>query len=80
MLYTLSNPAGLGGAPHKLGISSATSHCLGQAGGGQHWEVPMGTILSPSRWAWVYMWPLLKAGEQSHGVAALLAHFNSPSG
>lgn len=54
MLYTLSNPAGLGGAPHKFGISSATSHCLGQAGGGQHWEVPMGTILSPRRWAWVY--------------------------
>lgn len=77
MLYTLPNPAGLGGAPHKLGIISATSHCLGQAGGGQHqWALSCpraaGHGFTP--------WPLLKAGEQSRGVAALLAQFNSPSG
>lgn len=46
-----SNSDGLGGAPHKFGISCAVSACLGQAGGGQHWEAQIGTALSPSCWA-----------------------------
>ena len=39
MLYSLSNPDELGGAPDNLGIRSATPDCLGQAGGGQPWGV-----------------------------------------
>lgn len=73
MLYTPSNPDGLGGAPHKFGLDLAVQHQIvwarqEEVSDGKYKSAPSHPLSTGHGFT---HWLLLKAGEQSRGVAAV---------